>query len=1316
MNKKDALKRDLSNRDILRRIIPYVPPYWVRQAFADPAHTLVGREERIYAAVLFVDISGFTTIAEALSRRGREGMEELSALLDRYFMVMSEPVIELGGEVVKFAGDALIVTFPAQPDGGDAHLGAALHCALRMQEAMTGFAHTRTSAGVFPLRMKIGIGEGAIYNNTVGDEDKEMQHVFAGRPLARCQQAEGHAGAGEIVADAALINRIPGRLDIGEARDTFRPIYHATDVPVLPPIQQPDVDALEAQQAAQLIRRLSPYLPRQLVERIRQGQRGIYGEHRRVTVMFVKFGGLNYDWEPQVGEALQIYYSTMRDCILRYGGRLNEVDIGSSGGTLVVFFGAPTAHEDDELRAVRCAWEMQQSVVDVRIRAGASAGRLRQCIGISSDTFFVGDVGAPVRRTYAAVGDEVNLASRLMNLAEWGEVIVTRWVEKQAVSRFDFEAMGKIKVKGKVEPVTTFVLLAPRSEVADHTQAVDLADRRPLIGREDELAVLKAVQGRAWRGAAQLLSISGEAGVGKSRLVGELAHEWIRDGGMVCVGECHRRGDKIDYEPWIDMLRTVFNIQERDAPDRQREKIASQLVFLSPSLANRQPVVYDLFELGAQQALAPSREQRIRRQETIVEFFTTLARRQPLLLIVDGFHNIDRESLAVLDELTARAGVLPLVVCILYRPTADSPQPAQGEIATTRIVLTELDEENSLALAHWLLQDVGLATEWAASLVDQAQGNPLYLQEMVRALLDAEDAQAVLHDGTIIPDEIAELVQARIDLLDEDTKLTLRIAAVIGRRFELSVLRAAHPMPISRTELQERLEMLKLGRIIHQERDAPGYYFFEQEMTRQVIYSRLLSVDRARLHRRVAQAIQDTRVQDLPEQYELLADHLERGNEWGPAVTCLLDAGRRAVDLNQDRRAVAFYDRAEALLRICETDESQRSFVRVAHVDLLLERGALLRRLMRTAPAEADYRQAVQLARALGDLEAQGIALRRLAELLFHQARYNDAQFFLRQALQRFLALDDGGNISHLLRLNARLHTAQGHFSKAEQYTRQAIQLAQDRHHAAASMYGQVCLGDIQQRVGDLDLAIDTLQHVLASADAALESSQIIQGVECLVQALLCRGQWGHAISLAQQRVEAPDGAEFDAALVSRMWGLILTQIGDYRPACAHLERAIEIFERAGWRQSLLPCLWTYGEALIGLERPAQAAGYFERALAMGQSSNTVLAIISAKLGLSKLAAIDKNWTAEQRLCTEARAMARRVGLDTLVVAAKIGLARAYLGHREWRAAQREALLARDKSHRLRCTYNVFRSEAMLGEAMRTGSEKNMVLPTFQHQ
>ena len=1298
----------MNEHEVLKGILPYVPPYWVRQAFADPERTLVGREERIYAAVLYVDISGFTPISESLSRRGREGIEELSSILERYFAVMSVPALSLGGEVVKFAGDSLIALFPAQPDGADAHLGAALNSSLRMQKAMSDFVEVSTSAGTFPLRMKIGIGEGAIYNTTVGDEDLGIQYVFAGRPLARCQQAEGVAGAGEIVADAALVGRTPGRLDIGEARGTFRLIAGATDVPVLPPIEQVDTSGLSSERAAQLVRRLAPYLPAQLVERIRQGRPGVYGEHRRVTIMFVKFGGLNYDWEPTVGHVLQAHFVAMRDCILRYGGRLNEVDIGSDGGTLVVLFGAPTAHEDDELRAVSCAWEMQQIVAEVRVQAGAGARNLCQCIGISVGTVFVGGVGSATRRTYTAVGDEVNLAARLMNMAHWGEVITTRGLQKRAAGRFEFEAMGKVRVKGKTEPIPLYVLMAPRRRGTQTGLLSQLADRRFLAGRDEELALLSGVQDRAWRGIPQFALIVGEAGVGKSRLVGEVTQQWVGRGGHVYVGDCRCRGSDQFYCPWTMLLRTAFGLQESDSPERKREKVETELTFLSPVLARQLEPFVDLLHLGNLPSMVsaspttPERERRFHR--ALRDFLRVSAQRRPLLLVLEDAHTIDNGSLSLLNGLLGDLRGLPILICAALRPRDDLALSRDG-IAITRLHLNELSEADILSLARELLHDAGLSSGLASQVVAQTQGNPLYVQEMVNALAgfgDELDAAKALANGSLIPENVADAIQAQLDHLDEDTKLTLRIAAVVGPQFDFGVLRAAHPLPIAEDELTARLVSLEQRHVVYPTRSATDVaYRFHHPMTPKVIYASLLSADRERLHRWVGRALEDVCFQDLDSCCELVADHYYRGNVPSKAVPYLVMAGHHAAQAHTYREALALYERAQKVLSLCGPDRSPRC---LKGVQLFLEfqQGDLCYRMAEVRAANEAYGRARELAGELADPRNQATAQLQLAGIAVRQARYQDALVLIRQAMQKSMVLDDGRALAQAWLLASQAHGLQGRFQEADRYLARAVSIHTKLQDDAGLARCKSWQGETWRLSGQLSRASSVLDRAADLGRRGGDQVVVAESLSRLALVLLSRGEWGRALDLSRQgwTMERERGNRLSMLDAQQVLAQTLTQVGAHVEAWNYLQEVLAASADNGCLVTFAAASWLSGETLLALGRGDQARDQFRQALELGRKSNTVEPTLRALLGLSKVAVLEGDWSEGQRLCTEVRAKARQGGMEPVIVEARLGLARAYLGRHDWAHAQREAAQALDASYRLHSPYQSLCATAILGEAM----------------
>lgn len=1286
----------MSEYQVLERLVPYVPPYWVRQAFRNPDTTLVGREERPYGAVLFVDISGFTTISEALSRMGHDGVEELSKILERYFTVMSKLVLWYGGDVVKFAGDSLIVMFPASEETGEAHLGSALRCSLDMQTAMDEFAEVATSAGTYPLRMKTGIGEGRLYHTTIGDERHGMQPVFAGLPLARCMEAEQNATAGEIVADAGLLSRVPGRVDFGEVRGIFRLIAAVEDAPVLDPVQDEWSADLYASKAELVARRLVAYLPRQLVDRVRQGSTGVYGEYRRVTIMFVKFGGLNYDWDPDVGSVLQTYFVTMRDCITRQGGRLNEVDIVSDGGTLVVFFGAPIANEDDEMRAVSCAWEMQQAVADVRLATGGAADGLRQCVGISSGSVFVGDVGAPVRRTYTTVGDEVNLASRLMNLAKWGEVLVTGWMEDRTSGQFDYEPMGETRIKGKTDLVSLHVLVGPRQDGIQDVSLSQLMDRQPLIGREQELADLHAIAQEARNRDPQVVLVTGDAGIGKSRLIGELLQRWAEWGGRAYVGDCRTQGAHKDYAPWRSLLNAVFGIQDSDLPERRIEKLETLLTFMSPSLSEHADVFRKILNLGVSESVPvqslSSQKDQDELRSVLTRFVRVLAERQPLFLIFENAHEIDDLSWALVHGLMEQVQGFPLLVGVAGRP-GRSLTLSEGAVSIFRLNLSELSQEDSLSLAERLLSDMGLGRDLASLLFEQTQGNPFYMEEMVRFVTRATaqgqgDPRKILDRGVSVPEAITDTVQTQFDQLDEDAKLTLRVAAVIGTRFSARVLRLAHPVDVSPHELSLRVASLERARFVSLEQFGQDmWYRFRYPVACRVIYAGLLGIDRERLHLRVAEAIERVYVDQLDEHYVRLYEHFRQANVRHRAGTYAILAGKAAHSVGEIDRALLFYGQAEEMLSACETCAARCRDGLL--LELLSRRAELNYARVDVGRASEDWWRASEISRRLGDSTGIGESLLGLGRIALDQARYTDAVVLLRRAMQPFSVFGCRERAADILLLLSRIHGLQGQFAEATRLVESALASEESRQREGFLAACRVWQGEMDLWTGRYRIAGEMLQRAERHGKRSDTLAAVAQSQSGLAEVFLRRGRWGLAVSKAQEALQTSlsVASPVIVARAQQVLALVCARIGSYQEADEWIQQTLLALGDSDWRVALASTYWIGGQVRLGLQRLDEAEDWLGHALALGRESNTVRSVVRGLLGLGGVAGARGDWPEAQRLYSETKARARVAGLEYAVLEARLGLADACAARQDWRRSQLEALQAVDSATRLQCPY-----------------------------
>ncbi|HZD67924.1 MAG TPA: adenylate/guanylate cyclase domain-containing protein, partial [Actinomycetes bacterium] len=380
----------------------FLPDYVVRLLADRPR--VVPLVQRADGVVLFADIVGFTPMSAALADAGPEGTEELSEILNGFFARMIDLVTSYGGAVAKFAGDALTALFPFESTTRDT-ARRAVGCALDMQAATRGFQVMTTRAGTFPLAMRAGLGAGRVLAAVVGDPVIRLEHVLAGEAVDRAVAAERRAASGQVMAHAALLEDDHGIEVAGESGTpamVTRLSGRVRRTPRRPPrIAVTDENGLAA------------FLHPTIAERIDRGHGGLVDEHRTVTVVFVGFPDL-VDDDPGAVDRLQRYVAAAVRLIDRWGGHLRQVDLGDKGSVLLVVFGAPVRLEDHEERAVRCCVELLR-LPGGPFRAGMTTGRA-----------WCGEVGSDARREYAIVGDPVNLAARLMEMAAPGQALADR--------------------------------------------------------------------------------------------------------------------------------------------------------------------------------------------------------------------------------------------------------------------------------------------------------------------------------------------------------------------------------------------------------------------------------------------------------------------------------------------------------------------------------------------------------------------------------------------------------------------------------------------------------------------------------------------------------------------------------------------------------------------------------------------------------------------------------------------------------------------------------------------------------------------------
>ena len=545
-----------STAEQLQTLSVYTPPSVSNLAFEKPHHQPGGSSRRFLAATAFADISGFTPLTEALAFRGARGAEELTSILNRVFETLITTVESHGGQVVKFGGDALSLIWSCSPETKTEMVWRSVQASFAMQAAMAEFATVSTSQGEFQLQMKIGLSVGELLEVHAGGVFSRWEYVLAGAPMANMSSAENLADAGQIVADQQVWQLVQGRSqehchETGpapglrsyvcgvEAGPGFYRLTNFWGGLTPTPLNLPDWSELEAAEVAKVSTILRGYIPGAIGSLLESGHRDMLAELKPMSVCFVSFDGIDYGNDPEAGPKLSNFMLDAQEIIYYYEGSVNKLAVGDKGSVLLVLFGAPPFfHEDDEVRAVACALGL--------CKVGARH-QLQVRVGLAAGSVFAGPLGAPQRREYTVIGDTVNLAARLMGNAQVNQVWVDQSIQSKSDRFFEYGDLGLVHVKGKADPCHIFQALHEKEPDQQEDAARYLLSE--LTGRDQELNQIDELADHVWSGRGQVLLLSGEAGIGKSRLAGEIIRRWLERGGVPHSGDCISYGRHTPYLP-----------------------------------------------------------------------------------------------------------------------------------------------------------------------------------------------------------------------------------------------------------------------------------------------------------------------------------------------------------------------------------------------------------------------------------------------------------------------------------------------------------------------------------------------------------------------------------------------------------------------------------------------------------------------------------------------------------------------------------------------------------------------------------------------
>jgi adenylate cyclase len=951
-----------------------------------------------------------------------------------------------------------------------------------------------------------------------------------------------------------------------------------------------------------------------VAEKLVEAGGAIPEERRLITALFADVSGFTsladrLDPE-QLLEVIDPVISRLSSVVGRYGGYVEKF----AGDALMALFGAPVSHGDDPSRALRTALEMHRELAEL-VKELPHDAELTLHIGVNTGHGIARILGSEARMDYAVLGDSVILAQRLEAAAPRGDTYVSEGTVRLTESEFDFEPVGELTLKGKAEPVPAWRLLGERARAADVT-------RRPLIGREPELAVIDAALADLDADRGGVLVITGEPGIGKSRLAAETIARAATIGASVLHASCISYGAGVAYWPYLDLLRRATGLRTDEPPDETLARLQTALE--EANVSEALPFFARLLGLpGVGDGVSLLEPEAFRRglHESFRTWVGRRAAAAPVLLIIEDVHWADASTLELTRELVLLAQTAPVLLLLAGRPEVSAQVGSIVSETECRLLdVSPLDTYGISRLADALLG--GSPPETLVAFVERrTSGNPFFVQELIRtlrdggALVSAEGGWCIRPgwDERQLPPTIEGVLAARIDLLAREAAALLQIASVIGRRMRVQLLERVAEDERLETNLDE---LVRAGFLDRTQENAEPVVVFHHALLQDAAYSRLLRRHRRELHLRVAEVAEEL-YGSGDHVIDLLARHLYLA-ESPKAPSYLVRAGGRAKELYANEEAILHLTRAAEL----EPDDVE---IRLALADLHDLVGsyddalALYDAVRKASDDVRAWRGTAGVLRKRGDYEValnvvdDAFSTSALAEAdlapiwleagwsLSLLGRLDQARDVLGAALE---AVDGGRTdavVGQLLLELARTEALEGRFDSALEHGRQALDIFETGGTARGLATALRVVGGIYKDLGRLDDAASSLRRGLELAEKVGAVEEIGGCLINLGRVEEDRGEIADGIACDRRAIEEFERIGHGAGRARGYANLAhkLALAGEYDEALSWAERAIEFSRQIGHLATVADAIDTTAAVQLERRRFREAAERAEEAAAL---------------------------------------------------------------------------------------------------------------------
>lgn len=1171
----------------------YLIPHFVQEKF--DANELHGS---LSACTLFLDLSGFTPLTEALMNKGNSGAEELSIILNDIFGPLVHIVYTRGGFVPYFAGDAFSAIFP---ENSSNHCQRA--CLEAALEARAYFQQRKFQFGNFTIGLRIGLSHGDIEWGIVGRHQRSF--YFRGRPIdqsALCQAMAKNEDFSLVIDETIRQGELPAAIRAHQIKPGFFyiPNHCSLDEHSSTPLHLPSLRKAVA----------ARFLPEAVVNYQQDG------EFRSVITLFISFTGI------ETHRLLNRFAGIVLEQMYNFSGYFKEIDFGDKGGVLVGFFGAPVTFENNVERALEFVYALDQETSELRERYP-----FQYRVGITQGTAYTGIVGGQERCQYAAVGNRVNLAARLMMYADWGEVLVDSEIRKH--HHFRFQHKGDIQYKGIHGSVPTFKLTGKNEASLNAYDGI-------LVGRDEEIqGLIDFAQPLFDQRFAGVATIYGEAGIGKSRLTYEL-RKALEATDQIAWHSC--QADQIlkkPFNPFVYFLRNYFQQSPQDdneanldnferrfsmllqkldqlnSSDSRRMK--SELIRTKSVLAALLGIVY--FDSLWEQLDAKGRYQNT--IQAIINLFRSEALIKPCVIELEDAHWLDDDSRELISELLRYIPRHATLLLITSRYQDDGsksafiPDELQEEYVFPRYEV-DLNFLSRAAVRQFAEYQLGgpISDSFLKMLLRTTNSNPFYLQQLLeyfieQELLNQTNGEWVLADKNVqLSSSINAVLTARIDRLSSLVKETVKAAAVIGREFEVPILNEVMKSQQEFTTgqqdssrlLAEQIQVAEDGQIWRAMSELR--YIFRHSLLREAAYSMQLRTRLQQLHQSIAEAIERLYPDKLEERYVDLAFHYEQAGITDKMRIYLRKAADYARRNFQNHQALEFYE------KLLEKLNDQADLKH--QIQTLLHKGRVQELIGEWDACTQTFRQALALAKKLKDILLLGAANNSLGQVLVLKGEYDEALVFLQRAEQLFASIDNLKGMAGVKGNLGNLYFRQGDYDRARLYFQDSIDMGRSLDPPLVDAQIVANLGLTYMNRGEFKEGIKQQQEHLLICEKNNDRQGAATIHTYMGIVFLEQGDHTSALKSFRQGLKISEelGNKHLLSIGIGNVGVVYERQGDYNRAMEHYVDDLELCEQLGDKQGTAIALALIGQLLNIQGEFYKAIEYLQKSLMISEELN----------------------------------------------------------------------------------------------------------------